>query len=123
MMKNNKNSMIFLGWTDSELPKNVGRSTNSFQKSKLNMFRVNSLRPNRDKQINIVAPINNEWNVKSGCHFSCIEQSMGIQIISSKLDQSTNIQLCHAEFVVSYLCLFHISNTLVLKNAYFLPVM
>lgn len=73
------------------------------------MIRFNSLRTNMDKQINIVAPINNEWNVKSGCHFSCIEQSMGIQIISSNLDQSTNIQLCHAEFVVSYP--LHTSNT------------
>lgn len=76
------------------------------------MIRVNALRPNKEKQINIVAPINNEWNVKSGCHFSCIEQSMGIQIISSNSDRSTNIQLCHAEFVVSFISISHIKNTL-----------
>jgi len=44
--------------------------------------------------------VENIWIVKSGCHFSCIEASKGIQIVNSRLDGSTNIQLCSPEKIV-----------------------
>lgn len=53
-------------------------------------------------------PMQSEWIVKSGCHFSCMEQSKGIQIVSSKIDHSTNIQLCQAETIVSHIHLSQI---------------
>lgn len=77
------------------------RSYVNFQKSKLSRIRSNSLRQNRNEQYNQTTFSSNDWIVKSGCHFSCIENSMGIQIISSKSDHTTNIQLCNAEFIVS----------------------
>lgn len=43
---------------------------------------------------------NHEWIVKSGCHFSCMRYSLGIQIVMSSLDRSTNIQLCTSQTVV-----------------------
>ncbi|XP_038120942.1 A disintegrin and metalloproteinase with thrombospondin motifs adt-1, partial [Culex quinquefasciatus] len=36
----------------------------------------------------------NQWEVKSGCHFNCMEKSKGIQIVASKMDIRTSIQLC-----------------------------
>ncbi|XP_037036544.1 A disintegrin and metalloproteinase with thrombospondin motifs adt-1 [Bradysia coprophila] len=41
----------------------------------------------------------NEWIVKSGCHFSCMRYSLGIQIVMSSLDRTTNIQLCKSQTV------------------------
>lgn len=40
------------------------------------------------------------WITKSGCHFSCIDMSKGIQLVSSRRDYSSNIQLCSPEAVV-----------------------
>lgn len=90
---------------DAELPKPV-KPMNHFPKSKISRIRTNSLRQNRNEQYNQSSLPLNDWDVKSGCHFSCIENSMGIQIISSKFDHSTNIQLCHAEFIVNYVFTF-----------------
>lgn len=42
-----------------------------------------------------------QWEVKSGCHFSCMEQSSGIQVVTSVKDRSMNIQLCQAQIDVS----------------------
>lgn len=84
---------------DPEIPKIV-RPPHNLPKSKLTRSRTNSLRKNRNELNNQSAYSADTWTVKSGCHFSCIENSMGIQIISSNLDQTTNIQLCHAEFIV-----------------------
>lgn len=42
-----------------------------------------------------------QWIVKSGCHFSCMEQSSGIQVVASIKDRSMNIQLCQAQIDVS----------------------
>ncbi|XP_055632048.1 A disintegrin and metalloproteinase with thrombospondin motifs adt-1 [Toxorhynchites rutilus septentrionalis] len=36
----------------------------------------------------------NQWDVKSGCHFSCISEAKGIQIVASKINIRTSIQLC-----------------------------
>lgn len=44
-----------------------------------------------------------QWIVKSGCHFSCMEQSSGIQVVASIKDRSMNIQLCQAQIDVSSL--------------------
>lgn len=41
-----------------------------------------------------------QWITKSGCHFSCIDMSKGIQLVSSRRDYSSNIQLCSPEAVV-----------------------
>lgn len=41
-----------------------------------------------------------QWVVKSGCHFSCMEQSSGIQVVASIKDRSMNIQLCQAQIDV-----------------------
>lgn len=41
------------------------------------------------------------WIVKSGCHFSCMRFSLGIQIVMSSVDRSTNIQLCKTQTVVN----------------------
>ncbi|XP_031616412.1 A disintegrin and metalloproteinase with thrombospondin motifs adt-1 isoform X2 [Contarinia nasturtii] len=83
---------------DPELPKPL-RTPNNFPKSKLNRIRSNALRLNRGELHNQTTFSADDWIVKSGCHFSCLENSMGIQIISSKSDHSTNIQLCNAEFI------------------------
>lgn len=94
---------------DSDLPKTV-RPPYILQKSKLTRIRSNSLRQHRNDlqshshSHNHTVFSTNEWTVKSGCHFNCIENSMGIQIVSSNLDHSTNIQLCYTEFIVSKLC-------------------
>lgn len=85
---------------DSDLPKTV-RPPYILQKSKLIRTRTNSLRQHRNELLNHTVFSKNEWTVKSGCHFNCIENSMGVQIVSSNLDHSTNIQLCYTEFIVS----------------------
>lgn len=41
-----------------------------------------------------------KWEVKSGCHFGCMEYSKGIQVVASKTDNSTNIQLCEPNVMV-----------------------
>lgn len=41
-----------------------------------------------------------KWEVKSGCHFGCMEYSKGIQVVASKIDNSTNIQLCEPNVMV-----------------------
>lgn len=91
-------------FADIDTPKPFGRLTNiNFHRPKVAKVRVHTQKPNRSDQHNQTAAVSyDEWAVKSGCHFSCINQSMGIQIISSKLDRTTNIQLCNAEFIVSY---------------------
>lgn len=102
--KTNKKKTYFVHHSlDPELPKPLRPSSNNFQKSKLNRIRSNALRQNRGELYNQTTFSTDEWIVKSGCHFSCLENSMGIQIISSKSDHSTNIQLCNAEFIVNIL--------------------
>ncbi|XP_040156246.1 A disintegrin and metalloproteinase with thrombospondin motifs adt-1 [Anopheles arabiensis] len=39
------------------------------------------------------------WEVKSGCHFSCMERGKGVQIVSSTAGTNTNIQLCTANTI------------------------
>lgn len=41
-----------------------------------------------------------KWNIKSGCHFSCMEQAKGLQLVEST-DQTSNIQLCSPDVLVS----------------------
>ncbi|XP_055379928.1 uncharacterized protein LOC129611040 [Condylostylus longicornis] len=36
----------------------------------------------------------NEWMVKSGCHFSCMDRAKGVQVVQSKTNHTNNIQLC-----------------------------
>ncbi|XP_049546517.1 A disintegrin and metalloproteinase with thrombospondin motifs adt-1-like isoform X2 [Anopheles darlingi] len=38
---------------------------------------------------------NHNWETKSGCHFSCIEQSKGVQTVITQDGEMTNIQLCN----------------------------
>lgn len=45
----------------------------------------------------------NIWEAKSGCHFSCIGKAKGIQIVASKIDIRTNIQLCTPNSIVCIL--------------------
>lgn len=45
-------------------------------------------------------PNSTKWEVKSGCHFGCMEYSKGIQVVTSKTDNSTNIQLCEPHIMV-----------------------
>lgn len=98
-----KNFPIEICSADIDLPKTFGRSSSTFQRPKSNRIRMSPLRQNRDEQHNQTETVfsADDWIVKSGCHFSCVNQSMGIQIISSKVDQTTNIQLCNAELFVS----------------------
>lgn len=51
---------------------------------------------------NIKSSVESIWTVKSGCHFSCMEQSAGVQVISSKLNSATNIQLCSSDILVNF---------------------
>ncbi|XP_055836780.1 A disintegrin and metalloproteinase with thrombospondin motifs 16 isoform X1 [Episyrphus balteatus] len=44
--------------------------------------------------INEKEPLESEWEVKSGCHSSCMEKSKGVQVISSKKTRANSIQLC-----------------------------
>ena len=41
-----------------------------------------------------------KWEIKSGCHFSCMDKSTGIQIVTSDSASKTNIQLCHPDSIV-----------------------
>uniref|UniRef100_A0A336KUH1 CSON014126 protein n=1 Tax=Culicoides sonorensis TaxID=179676 RepID=A0A336KUH1_CULSO len=42
----------------------------------------------------------NEWTAKSGCHFSCMENARGLQLVESVHDSgSKNIQLCSPDLV------------------------
>lgn len=44
------------------------------------------------------APVRSDlWQVKSGCYFSCMDMSKGIQVIASTISGITNIQLCSPE--------------------------
>lgn len=95
---------VYMQFTDVDTPKPFGRLTNNnYHRPKATTkVRLHTVKPNRSEQHNqTVDRPHDEWIVKSGCHFSCINQSMGIQIISSKMDRTTNIQLCNAEFIVS----------------------
>lgn len=51
---------------------------------------------------NVKSAVESIWTVKSGCHFSCMEQSAGVQVISSKLNSATNIQLCSPDILVIF---------------------
>ena len=51
------------------------------------------------------------WEVKSGCHFSCMERGKGVQIVSSTAGTNTNIQLCTANTIVSVLVTFFLRWT------------
>lgn len=51
---------------------------------------------------NVKSSVESIWTVKSGCHFSCMEQSTGVQIISSRLNSATNIQLCSPDILVNF---------------------
>lgn len=51
---------------------------------------------------NVKSSVESIWTVKSGCHFSCMEQSAGVQVISSKLNSATNIQLCSPDILVIF---------------------
>lgn len=55
---------------------------------------------------NVKSSVESIWTVKSGCHFSCMEQSAGVQVISSKLNSATNIQLCSPDILVIFFYLF-----------------
>lgn len=83
---------------DAEPPKNV-RINQDFQRSKFSA-RNRAVSIRQDKTDLTPSAFSSEWIVKSGCHFSCINQSMGVQIVASKRNQSNNIQLCHAEIFV-----------------------
>lgn len=50
------------------------------------------------------------WTVKSGCHISCMDDSKGIQIVKSNLDDSMNIQLCEADTFVCHQCHHHLHS-------------
>lgn len=41
------------------------------------------------------------WRTKSGCFYSCIEHSKGLQTVVSKYDFSSSIRLCESSKVVS----------------------
>lgn len=44
-------------------------------------------------------PIMNKWTIKSGCHFSCMENAKGLQLVESSPEQETNIQLCSPDLL------------------------
>lgn len=44
------------------------------------------------------------WIAKSGCHFSCMENAKGLQLVEASRDStSKNIQLCSPDLVVSHM--------------------
>lgn len=62
------------------------------------------------------SPYNNKWIVKSGCHFSCMRYSLGIQIVMSSIDRSTNIQLCESQTVVREIIFFLEGNISIIRK-------
>lgn len=46
-------------------------------------------------------PSIDKWTIKSGCHFSCMDQAKGLQLVESSIDGVTNIQLCSPDLLVS----------------------
>jgi hypothetical protein len=44
-----------------------------------------------------------KWRNKSGCFYSCIQNSKGLQTVVSKFDYTSNIRLCEPSNVVSQL--------------------
>lgn len=55
-------------------------------------------------------PLPKRWTVRSGCHFGCMEYSKGIQIVTSTIDNATNIQLCEPEVIVELLDIFTLKS-------------
>jgi hypothetical protein len=43
------------------------------------------------------------WRIKSGCFYSCIQNSKGLQTVVSKYDFTTSIRLCEPTNIVRYL--------------------
>lgn len=42
----------------------------------------------------ISAPSEIPWEIKSGCHYSCLEAAKGVQVLVASKSSATNIQLC-----------------------------
>lgn len=58
------------------------------------------------------APImKKKWDIKSGCHFSCMEHAKGLQLVESPIEHDTNIQLCSPDLLVS-------ARTISIKTSY-----
>lgn len=79
----------------------IERHSTFLHKSTVNTVeKLRNVLPKHERLIsNVEKPI--QWVVKSGCHFSCMEQSSGIQVVASVRDRSMNIQLCQAQIDVS----------------------
>lgn len=92
----------WLHFTVTALPRSsIERHANFLHKSAPNT--LDKIRNNLPKHERLISNVERptQWIVKSGCHFSCMEQSSGIQVVSSVKDRSMNIQLCQAQIDVS----------------------
>lgn len=61
--------------------------------------RMNLVKENAKKLEEHTKRETGEWQIKSDCHFSCMDEARGIQIISSKYDQTTSLRLCTPESI------------------------
>ncbi|XP_062544375.1 A disintegrin and metalloproteinase with thrombospondin motifs adt-1 isoform X2 [Armigeres subalbatus] len=57
-------------------------------------WRGRQFEPEKYDKLSQLQARKNQWDIKSGCHFSCMGKSKGIQIVASRMDIRTSIQLC-----------------------------
>lgn len=55
------------------------------------------------------APVMTKWTSKSGCHFSCMENAKGLQLVESSPELETNIQLCSPDLLVITMKFFNVT--------------
>lgn len=77
--------------------------SNFYKADAYGRWRARQFEPEKYDNLSQLRSRKNQWDVKSGCHFSCMEKAKGIQIVASKMDIRTSIQLCTPNTIVCYL--------------------
>ncbi|XP_029735370.2 A disintegrin and metalloproteinase with thrombospondin motifs adt-1 [Aedes albopictus] len=67
---------------------------NFYKADNYGRWRARQFEPEKYDKLSQLQSRKNQWDIKSGCHFSCMEKSKGIQIVASRMDIRTSIQLC-----------------------------
>ncbi|XP_055536789.1 A disintegrin and metalloproteinase with thrombospondin motifs adt-1 [Wyeomyia smithii] len=82
-------------WSSTQAPAKISQTNKHLYNSNLNKeISYEQWNTRHHDTLSQLRARANKWEVKSGCHFSCIGKAKGIQIVASKIDIRTNIQLC-----------------------------
>lgn len=86
---------------------------NFYKADNYGRWRARQFEPEKYDKLSQLQSRKNQWDIKSGCHFSCMEKSKGIQIVASRMDIRTSIQLCTPNTIVcSFCCISNNLNTI-----------